>query len=131
MDEPPAGQHAGQDGGQHKDGQRQQAADLEQRERGEAADGGVGSNPAVVSILNWTAAPATLPPGRLPVTVLPISPAVTTENQSLVRSASRCKAKVQVNENSSAARQTVNQAGFSVDSRGQAPSTAMSLGSTR
>ena len=34
-------------------------------------------------------------------------------------------------DQSSAARQTVNQAGFSVASRGQAPSTAMSLGSTR
>lgn len=89
------------------------------------------SNPAVVSIWNWTAAPAALPPGRLLVTALPVSPAVTTLNHSLVRSASRCKAKLQVNEASSAARQAVNQAGFSVDSRGQAPSTAMSLGSTR
>ena len=34
-------------------------------------------------------------------------------------------------DQSSAARQTVNQAGFSVDSRGQAPKTAMSFGSTR
>lgn len=89
------------------------------------------SNPAVVSIRNWTAAPAALPPGRLLVTALPESPAVTTGNQSLVRSASRCKAKLQVKDTSSAARQTVNQTGFSVDSRGQAPSTAMSLGSTR
>ena len=89
------------------------------------------SNPAVVSIWNWTAAPAALPPGRLLVTALPASPAVTTGNQAFVRSASRCKAKLQVNEASSAARQAVNQAGFSVDSRGQAPSTAMSLGSTR
>ena len=65
------------------------------------------------------------------MTALPASPAVTTGNQPLVRSASRCKAKLQVNEISSAARQTVNHAGSSVDSRGQAPSTAMSLGSTR
>ena len=65
------------------------------------------------------------------MTELPVSPAVTTGNQALVRSASRCRAKLQMNEASSAARQTMNQAGFSVDSRGQAPSTAMSLGSTR
>ena len=37
MDEPSADRYPGQDGGQRKDGQRQQAADLEQRERGEAA----------------------------------------------------------------------------------------------
>ena len=89
------------------------------------------SNPAVVSIWNWTAAPAALPPGRLLLTALPVSPAVITGNHPLVRSASRCRAKLQANESSSAARQAVNQAGFSVDSRGQAPSTAMSLGSTR
>ena len=65
------------------------------------------------------------------MTALPASPAVTTANQPRVRSASRCKAKLQVKDTSSAARQTVNQAGLSVDSRGQAPSTAMSLGSTR
>ena len=69
--------------------------------------------------------------GQAPVTALPASPAVTTANQPLVRSASRCKAKLQVNETSSAAIATVNQTGFSVDSRGQAPSTAMSEGSTR
>ena len=63
--------------------------------------------------------------------MLPVSPAVITGNQLLVRSASRCKAKLQVNETSSAATQAVNQIGFSVDSRGQAPSTAMSLGSAR
>jgi hypothetical protein len=56
----------------------QQAADAEQGERGEAAGGGVVSNRAVVSILNWTAAPAASPPGRLVVTALPASPAVTT-----------------------------------------------------
>ena len=78
------------------------------------------SNPAVVSILNWTAAPAALPPGRLLVTALPARPAVTTRNQPLVRSASRCKAKLQVKDTSSAARQTVNQTGFSVDRGGQA-----------
>jgi hypothetical protein len=89
------------------------------------------SNPAVVSMLNWTAAPAASPPGRVLVTALPASPAVATGNQFFVRSASRCRAKLQVNEASSAARQTVNQAGFSVDSRGQAASTAMSLGGTR
>ena len=89
------------------------------------------SNPAVVSIWNWTAAPAALPPGRLLVTALPASPAVTTANQPRVRSASRCRAKLQMNDTSSAARQTVNQAGFSVDSRGHAPSTAMSLGRAR
>ncbi len=48
-----------------------------------------------------------------------------------VRSASRCKAKLHMNETSSAAIATANQAGLSVDSRGQAPSTAMSVGSTR
>ncbi len=89
------------------------------------------SNPAVVSIPNWTAAPAASPPGRLPVTALPVRAAVTTGNQARVRSASRCRAKLQVNETISAAIAIVNQAGFSVDSRGQAPSTAMSLGSTR
>ena len=89
------------------------------------------SNPAVVSMLNWTAAPAASPPGRVFVTALPASPAVATGNQFFVRSASRCRAKLQVNEASSAARQTVNHAGFSVDSRGQAASTAMSLGRTR
>ena len=89
------------------------------------------SNPAVVSMRNWTAAPAASPPGRLLVTVLPVSPAVTTANQPRVRNASRCKAKLHMNETSSAAIATVNQTGFSVDSRGQAPSTAMSLGSTR
>ena len=65
------------------------------------------------------------------MTALPVSPAVTTGYQSFVRSASRCKAKLQVNEASSAASATVNQAGSSVDSRGQAPSTAMRLGRTR
>jgi len=89
------------------------------------------SNPAVVSIWNWTAAPAALPPGRLLVTALPVSPAVITGNQLRVRSASRCNAKLQVKEISSAARATVNQIGFSVDRRGQAPSTAMSLGRAR
>jgi len=58
-------------------------------------------------------------------------PAVITGNQPLVRSASRCKAKLQVKDTSSAARQTVNQARFSVDSRGQAASTSMSLGRAR
>ena len=80
---------------------------------------------------NWTAAPAASPPGRLSVIALPASPALTTANQPRVRSASRCMAKLQVNDASSAASATVNQTGFSVDSRGQAPSTAMSLGSTR
>src|SRR5689334_17644730 len=131
MGEPAADRHPGQDGGQREDGQRQQAADPEQRERGQAANGGVGVEPRVVSMWNWTAAPAALPPGRLLVTALPASPAVTTANQPLVRSACRCRAKLQMNETSSAARQAVIQAGFSVDSRGQAPSTAMSLGRTR
>ena len=45
MDEPPADRHPGQYGGQRKDGQRQQAADLEQRERGKTADRGVGVEP--------------------------------------------------------------------------------------
>ncbi len=89
------------------------------------------SNPAAVSILNWTAAPAASPPGRLSVTVLPASPAVTTANQPLARSANRCRAKSDVNDTSSAASATVNQIGFSVDSRGHAPSTAMSSGSTK
>ena len=89
------------------------------------------SKPAVVSMRNWTVAPAASPPGRLSVTALPASPAVTTANQPRVRSASRCKAKLQVKEASSAASATVNQIGFSVDSRGQSPSTATSLGSTR
>jgi hypothetical protein len=89
------------------------------------------SKPAAVSILNWIAAPAASPPGRLSVTALPVSPAVTTANQSLVRSATPCKAKLQVNETTSAASATVNQIGFSVDRRGHAPSTSMSLGSTR
>jgi hypothetical protein len=75
------------------------------------------SNPAVVSMRNWTAAPAASPPGRVLVTALPASPAVTTGNQSFVGSASRCKAKLQVNEASSAASAT----GFSVDSCGQTP----------
>ena len=65
---------------------------------------------------------------------------MTTANQPLVRSASRCKAKLQVNaaasevavnKASSAASASANQAGFSVDRRGQAPSTAMRLGSAR
>ena len=78
------------------------------------------SNPAAVSMLNWTAAPAASPPGRLSVTALPDSPAVTTANQPRVRRASRCKAKLQVNEASSATSASANQAGFSVDRRGQA-----------
>ena len=65
------------------------------------------------------------------MTALPASPAVTTANQPRVRSASRCKAKLAVTEASSAVSATVNQTGFSVDSRGQAPSTVMSVGSTR
>jgi hypothetical protein len=89
------------------------------------------SKPAVVSMPNWTAAPAASPPGRLLVTAFPARPAVTTGNQALVRSASRCRAKLQVNDSSSAASATANHAGFSVDSRGHAPSTAMSFGSTR
>ncbi len=52
-----------------------------------------GSNPAVVSIWNWTAAPAALPPGRMPLIELPASPAVTTANQLRVCKASRCRAK--------------------------------------
>ena len=80
---------------------------------------------------NWTAAPAASPPGRLLVTALPASPAVTTANQPRVRSASRCKAKLQVKATISAASATVNQIGFSVDRRGQSPSTLMSAGSTR
>jgi len=40
----------------------QQAADAGQGERGEAADGGVVSNRAVVSILDWAVAPAASPP---------------------------------------------------------------------
>jgi hypothetical protein len=62
----------------------------------------------VVSILDWTAAPAALAPGRLLVTALPASPVVTTGNQSFVRSASRCKAKLQGNEASSATSATVS-----------------------
>ena len=53
-------------------------------------------NPAVVSMPNWTAAPAASPPGRLSVTALPASPAVMPANQPLVRSASGCNAKLQV-----------------------------------
>ena len=45
--------------------------------------------------------------------------------------ASRCRAKLQINEISSAASATVNHIGLSVDSRGHEPSTAMSFGSTR
>ena len=89
------------------------------------------SNPAVVSMANWTAAPAASPPGRLSVTAFPARPAVTTANQPLVRRASRCRAKLQVNEISSAASMTVNHTGLSVDSRGHAPSTAMSFGNRR
>ena len=37
--------HAGQHGGQGKDGQRQQAADAEQGKGGEGAGGGVGVEP--------------------------------------------------------------------------------------
>jgi hypothetical protein len=89
------------------------------------------SNPAVVSMLNWTAAPAASPPGRLSVTALPASPAVTIANQPLVRSASRCRAKLQVKDASSAASATLNQIGLRVDRRGHEPSTAASFGSTR
>ncbi len=89
------------------------------------------SNPAVVSMPNCMAAPAASPPGRLSVTAFPASPAVTTANQPFVRSASRCRAKLQVNEASSAATATLNQTGLSVESRGQEPSTAASLGNTR
>ena len=52
-----------------------------------------GSSPAADSISNCRVAPAADPPGRMPLTAFPVSPAVTTANQSLVRSASRCKAK--------------------------------------
>ena len=55
VDEPGAGRSAGQDGGQCEDGQCQHAADLEQRERGEAADGGVGVEPAVACMVKWAA----------------------------------------------------------------------------
>ena len=65
------------------------------------ADGGVGVEPRGGEHAELDAAPAALPPGRLLVTALPVSPAVTTLNQPLVRSASRCKAKLQVNETSS------------------------------
>jgi hypothetical protein len=64
------------------------------------------------------------------VTAFPASPAVTTANQPLVRSASRCRAKVQVNEANSTATATLSQTGLSVESRGQEPSTAASLGKT-
>jgi hypothetical protein len=45
MGQSAADRRAGQDGGQHEDGQHEQAADAEQRERGQAADGGVGVEP--------------------------------------------------------------------------------------
>ena len=89
------------------------------------------SNPAVVSMLNWTAAPAASPPGRLSVTALPASPAVTTANQPLARNASRWRAKLQAKEASSAATAAANQIGLSVDSRGHDPITATSFGNTR
>ena len=109
----------------------QQAVDAEQGERGEATDGGVDVEPRGGEHPELGGGACRVAAGQAVVTALPGSPAVTTGNQSLVRSASRCKAKLQVNDTSSAARQAVSQAGFSVDSRGQVPSTAMSLGSTR
>ena len=75
MDQPGTDRRAGQDGGQREQGQRQQSADAEQRERGQPANGRVGVEPAAVSMLNWTAAPAASPPGRLSVTALPDSAA--------------------------------------------------------
>jgi hypothetical protein len=89
------------------------------------------SNPAVESMLNCRAAPAASPPGRLSVTALPASPAVTTANQPLLRRASRCNAKLQAKETTSAAAAAVNQTGLRVDRRGQEASTAVSFGRTR
>ncbi len=89
------------------------------------------SNPAVASISNWTAAPAAPPPGTVPETALPVNPAVTTANQPRAPRASRCKAKVQVKEASSAATAAADQAGSSVDKRGQEASTSVRPGSTR
>ena len=126
-----ADRRAGQDGRQRDDGQREQATDAEQGKAVRAPTAVSVSNPAVVSMLNWRAAPAASPPGRLLVTALPASPAVTTANQPRVRSASRWKAKLQVKEASSAATATLNQTGLSVDRRGHEPSTAASLGKTR
>jgi len=49
--------------------------------------------PAVPSISYWTAAPAAAPPGRLFEMAFPVSAAVATENQAVVRSASRSRPK--------------------------------------
>jgi hypothetical protein len=103
MDGPGADRGATQDGGQREQRQasRPSAPSRENAVRPPTAVSV--SNPAVVGMRNWTAAPAASPPGKPLVTALPASPAVTTGNQSFVRSASRCKAKLQVNEASSAA----------------------------
>jgi hypothetical protein len=71
-------------------------------------------------------------PDRVTLGQPPLSdPAVTIANQPLVRSASRCRAKLQVKDASSAASAALNQIGLSVDRHGYEPSTAASFGSTR
>jgi hypothetical protein len=91
--EPAAGRHADQDRGQRASSPPTSSSENLVRPPTAVSM----SNPAVVSMLNWTVASAASPPGRQSVTAFPASPAVTTANQPLVRSASRCKAKLQAN----------------------------------
>ncbi len=108
MHQPGADRRAAQDGGQREQRQRQQAADAEQRERGQPADGGVGVEPGGGEHAELDGGAGRVAAGQAVVTVLPVSPAVTTANQPRVRSASRCKAKLHMNETSSAAIATAN-----------------------
>jgi hypothetical protein len=89
------------------------------------------SNPALASNSNCSPAPAAAPPGKMPDTALPARSAVTTENHWCVCKASRCRAKVDVKEASSATSATASQTQSSVTKRGQDASTRVRLGSSR
>ena len=131
MDEPGLGRGAGQDDGQREQGQRQQSADAEQRERGQPADGRVGPEPRGGEHAELDGGACRVAAGQAVGNRVAGQPGGDHGEPAPVRSASRCKAKLQVNEASSAASASANQAGFSVDRRGKAPSTAMRLGSAR
>ena len=89
------------------------------------------SRPLAASIRNCTAAPTAAPPGTIKVIALPASWEVMTGNHALVRSASRCRANVQVKCAISAATATVNHRGSRVDRRGQDAKTSVIVGNTR
>ena len=91
----------------------------------------VGSIPAVLSMRNWTAAPAAAPPGTVSEMALPASCAVMTANHALVRSAMRWSENVQAKWAPSATTAGMNHNRLSVARRGHEWRTDRMLGATR